>query len=102
MTAKTRRKPKGQMSKRESENSLWGMFEEFLIDGDLFSFTDHAGIKLQGVGPDRVWDLFRRHYERGDEGVDFENFLTDFSTWGPIASRTIELQLERARNAAIA
>jgi hypothetical protein len=102
MTAKTRRKPKGQMSKRESENSLWGMFEEFLIDGDLFSFTDHAGIDARRVRPDQVWDTFRGHYERGHAGVDFEKFLTDFLTWGPIASRTIELQLERARNAAIA
>jgi hypothetical protein len=100
MTAKTRRKPKGPMSKREAENALWGMFEEFLIDGDLFSFTDHAGIDVRHAPPDHVWDRFRGQYERGDAGVDFDKFLTDFCTWGPIASRTIELQLEQARNAA--
>ena len=102
MTAKTKRKPKGLMSKREAENSLWGMFEEFLIDGDLLSFTDHVGINLWRVAPDQAWDTFRGHYERGDAGVDFEKFLTDFCTWGPIASRYVELQLEKAKNAASA
>ena len=99
MMARTRRKPKGPMSKQDAENSLAGMFEEFLIDGDLFSFTDHAGINLRRVPADKAWDTFRGHYERGDAGVDFEKFLTDFATWGPIASRVVELQLEKARNA---
>jgi hypothetical protein len=100
MAAKTKRKPKGQMSKRDAENSLAGMFEELVIDGDLLSFTGHAGINLQRVPADQAWDVFRGHYERGDAGVDFEKFLTDFATWGPIASRVVEIQLEKARNAA--
>src|ERR1700685_3458685 len=99
MTAKIRRKPKGPMSKRDAEASLFGMVEEFVIDSDLLSFTDHAGINLQRVPPDQVWDAFCSHYERGDAGVDFEKFLFDFTTWGPIASRIVELQLEKARNA---
>lgn len=101
MTAKPKpkRKPKGKMSKTKAENSLWGMFEEFVIDGDLLSFTEHAGIDLRRVDPDRVWDRFRAHYERGDAGVDFDKFLKDFTTWGPIASRVVELQME-ARDAA--
>jgi hypothetical protein len=90
------------MSKREAENALWGMFEDFLIDGDLLSFTDHAGIDLRRVQADRVWDTFRGHYERGDARVDFDKFLFDFSTWGPIASRVVEIQLEKTRNAASA
>ncbi len=99
MTTKARRKPKGQMSKVDFENSLWGMFEELLIDGDLFSFTNHAGIDMQRVHPDQAWERFRGHYERGDEAADFQTFLKDFATWGPIASRTVELQME-ARYAA--
>ena len=87
------------MSKRDAEASLFGMFEEFVIDGDLLSFTDHAGIDLRRVHPERVWDRFRSHYERGDDGVDFKKFLKDFTTWGPIASRVVELQME-ARDAA--
>jgi hypothetical protein len=75
------------------------MFEDLLIDGDLLSFTDHAGINLQRVPADRVWDTFRSHYERGEAGVDFDKFLKDFTTWGPIASRVVELQIE-ARDAA--
>src|ERR1700726_3420973 len=100
MTAKTRRKPKGQMSKRESENALWGMVEEFVIDGDLFSFTDHGGINVRNAPPDQGWDTCRGHYGRGEAGADFENFLFGFSTWGPIASRVVELQLGKTRNAA--
>jgi hypothetical protein len=34
------------MSKQHAENSLWGGFEDFVISGDLYSFTDHAGIKI--------------------------------------------------------
>ena len=102
MPAKTRRKPKAPMSKREAENALWGMFEDFLIDGDLLSFTDHAGIDLRRGQADRVWDTFRGHYERGDAGVDFDKFLFDFSTWGKIASQVVEIQLEKTRNAASA
>jgi hypothetical protein len=100
MTAKTRRAPKGRMSKRYAENSLWGGFEDFVIGGDLYSFTDHAGIKIpRGVAPDRVWGIFRDHYTNGDAGVDMDKFLLDFATWGPIASRIVELQMEKAGNA---
>jgi hypothetical protein len=100
VTARTRRKPKGRMSRQDAENSLWGGFEHFVIGGDLFSFTDHAGIKIpRGVAPDRVWDIFRDHYTDGDAGVDIDKFLFDFATWGPIASRVIELLQEKALNA---
>jgi hypothetical protein len=71
-----------------------------LPDGDLLSFTDHAGIDLRRVQADRVWDTFRGHYEHAV--VDFDKFLFDFSTWGPIASRVVEIQLEKTRNAASA
>ena len=101
MTAKYKRKQKGRMSRQDAEGSLWGMFEEFVIDGDLFSFTDHAGIKIpRVVEADRVWDIFRDHYTDGEAGVDMEKFLSDFATWGPIASRVIEIKREMALNAA--
>jgi hypothetical protein len=31
--------------------------------------------------------------------IDVEKFAPDLATWGPIASRVVELQLERSRNA---
>ncbi len=99
MKAKTSRKPKAKQSKQDDELSLWGTFETFVIDGDLLSFTDHAGIKLQGVPSSQVWDVFRGHYTRGGR-IDIEKFATDLATWGPIASRTVELQLEQKQNAA--
>jgi hypothetical protein len=88
------------MSRQEAEGLLWSGFEDFVIGGDLYSFTDHAGIEIpRGVASDRVWDIFRDHYTKGDAGVDMDKFLRDFSTWGPIASRIVELQMEKAGNA---
>jgi hypothetical protein len=88
------------MSKQEAENLLWAGFEHFVMDSDLLSFADHAGIKFpRGGDPDRVWDIFRDHYTDGDAGVDLDKFLSDYATWGPIASRVVEIQLERRRNA---
>ena len=95
---KANRKPKAKTSKRDDENSMWAWFEDFVIDGDLFSFTDHAGIKLEGVPPEKVWDVFRGHYARSG-AIDIHRFATDLATWGPIASRVVELQLERSRSA---
>jgi hypothetical protein len=34
---------------------VWLGFEDFVIDGILFSFTDHAGIDLRGVKAEQVW-----------------------------------------------
>jgi hypothetical protein len=96
---KGNQKPKAKTSKRDDENSMWSWFEDFVIDGRLFSFTDHAGIKLDGVPPDQVWDVFRGHYTRGDNTIDVRKFATDLATWGPIASRVVEIQLERRRKA---
>jgi hypothetical protein len=45
-----------RMSQREAEGSLWLGFEDFVIDGNLFSFTDHAGIDLRDVSAERIWD----------------------------------------------
>ena len=76
-------------TKREAEASLWMSFEEFVL-----SFTDHTRIHLLGVRSERVWDKFKDHYTR-DGRIDMDQFLKDFTTLGPIASRIVELQLER-------
>ena len=56
-------------SLREVEALLWNGFEDFVINGDLFSFTDHAGIDLRGVKDEQIWDKFRAHYTR-DNRID--------------------------------
>ncbi len=81
-------------SQRDAEAGLWSTFEDFVIDGNLLSFADHASIDLQGISAEQVWDKFKAHYTR-DGRIDMDHFLKDFSTWGPIASRIVELQLER-------
>lgn len=75
-------------------------FEDFVNDGDLLSFTDHAGIRVRDIPPAKVWDVFRDHYTRGGT-INVEKFATDLATWGPIASRIVEVQLEQKRDAAI-
>jgi hypothetical protein len=47
----------------------------------------------RGVTQDQVWEVFRGHYTRGDT-IDVHKFATDLATWGPIASRVVEIQLE--------
>ena len=81
-------------SLREVEGLLWNGFEDFVINGDLFSFTDHAGIDLRGLEGEQLWDKFKAHYTR-DGRIEMDRFLNDFTTWGPIASRIVELLLER-------
>jgi hypothetical protein len=89
MSAKRKR-----MSQRDAEAGLWSGFEDFVINGNLISFTDHASIDLRGVAAEQVWDKFKAHYTR-DGRIDLDHFLNDFTTWGPIASRIVELLLER-------
>jgi len=81
------------MSQRDAEAGLWGTFVDFVIDGDMFSFTDHSGIDLRDVPAEQVWNRFKAYYTRNGR-IDMDRFLKDFSTWGPIASRVVELQLE--------
>ena len=92
------KRKKDWISQRDAEAALWNHFEDFVTDGDLFSFTDHAGINLQGVRAEQVWDKFLAHYKR-DGRIDMEHFLKHFETWGPIASRIAELRLERKAKA---
>lgn len=83
-----------KMSQRDAEGALWSTFEDFVTEGNLFSFTDHAGIDLRDIEAGRVWNKFRAHYTRNGR-IDMDQFLNDFSTWGPIASRVVELLQER-------
>ena len=53
---------------------MWSIFEDFVIDGDLHSFTDRAGINLRGVKAERVWDTFKVHYTRNGR-IDMDHFL---------------------------
>jgi hypothetical protein len=53
----------------------------------LASLDGSAGLRLCAM------IVFLGHYTHGDAGVDMDKFLFDFTTWGPIASRIVELQL---------
>ena len=81
-------------SLRQVEALLWNGFEDFVVDGNLLSFTDHAGIDLRGLEGEQLWDKFKANYTR-DGRIEMDRFLNDFTTWGPIASRIVELLLER-------
>jgi hypothetical protein len=88
------KRKKDWISQRDAEAALWNHFEEFVTEGNLASFCEHAGLKLWDIAPDDVWDAFREHYTANGR-IDMDRFVLNFATWGPIASRIVELQLER-------
>ena len=87
------KRKKDWIRQRDAKVALWNHFEEFVIEGNLASFCDHVGLKLRDMAPDGVWDAFREHYTANGR-INMDRFVTDFATWGPIASRIVELQLE--------
>jgi hypothetical protein len=80
----------------KAEGRLFGLFEDLVQDGSIVSFCEHAGIPFVNVAPDQAWPNFRKHYA-SDLTVDEERVATDLATWGPIASRVVELQLRQGR-----
>src|SRR3974390_464623 len=87
------KRKKNWINQRDAEATLWNHFEEFVTEGDLASFCEHIGLKLRDIAPESVWDAFREHYEANGR-INMDRFVRDFATWGPIASRIVELQLE--------
>jgi len=41
-------------SLRDAAARMWTAFADFVVDGKLLSFTDHAGRDLQGVKAEQV------------------------------------------------
>ena len=85
-----------KMGQRDAEAGLWTNFEEFVTEGSLFSFTDHAGIDLRDVQAERVWDNSKAHYTRNNR-IDMDHFPKDFTTWGPIMPTVWEACPHRVR-----
>ena len=81
----TSKKRKRGISQRDAEGILWQMFEDFVTDGS---------IDLRSVHAEKVWDKFLAHYSQSGR-IDMDHYTKDFATWGPIASRIVELQMEK-------
>lgn len=78
---------------------LHGIFTELVMDREetgILSFCRHAGIVLPSDG-DAWWPTFQAHYRDG-EAIDHGRVCRDLATWGPIASRVVEIQLEARRH----
>lgn len=84
-------------SNRAAENRLLGLFEDLLMDKgatNLVSFLDHIGLKLLHRPTDQWWPAFLAHYLVKGR-VDEDRVARDMATWGPIASRVMELRIEQ-------
>jgi len=89
MTAKRNAKP----TKGAADARLRGLFEDLMRDPaeiGVLSFCKHAQLDLLALPAEQWWPAFRAHYTaRGV--VDENKVATDLVTWGPIASRVVEL-----------
>lgn len=74
---------------------LRSIFEDLVMDRGvtgIVSFCSHAGISLpQHNAGETWWPTFSAHYR---DGAALDQLCTDLATWGPIASRVMEIQLE--------
>ncbi|GGH12637.1 hypothetical protein GCM10007036_10650 [Alsobacter metallidurans] len=85
--------------RRAAEDRLRGLFDELAAGNDardLVSFCQHARIPFATTA-EAVWPTFLAHYQRRD-GVSETQVAQDLATWGPIASRVIEL-IQESRHA---
>ena len=78
-----------RMSQRDAEAGMWIAFEDFVIDGNLLSFTDHAGIDLQGVRAEQVWDIFLAHYKRDGRTIANVEWLGCLKEWAAISAALV-------------
>jgi hypothetical protein len=82
---------------KPAEDRLRGFFEDLVLDPaeiGILSFCKHAGLNVLALPPNQWWPAFKAHYTaRGM--VDENKVATDLATWGPIASRVVELQLAK-------
>ena len=91
---KTRPEPR-----TEAEAMLRGLFDDLAMDRGkgtgLVAFCEHAGIDLLRRPAPQWWPAFQAHYLGEDGAIDAGRVSRDLATWGPIASRVMELRLDR-------
>lgn len=82
----------------DPQGVLSEIFADLVLDrGEtgILSFCAHAGIKLPPTDAGAWWLTFAGHYS---DGAEMDRLCTDLATWGPIASRVVEIQLEAQRH----
>jgi hypothetical protein len=85
---------------KEPKARLRGLFEDLMRDPaeiGVLSFCKHV-VNLLALPAEQRWPAFKAHYTARGE-VDENKVATDLATWGPIASRVVELQLARRSEA---
>lgn len=101
MKAKTTTRPDKTARKqgtRDPATALRTIFDDLVMDRTetgIVSFCAHAGIPLSQTVGDAWWPAFSAHYR---DGAAMDALCTDLATWGPIASRVVEIQLEARRH----
>jgi hypothetical protein len=100
MKAKPPRPAKAKSPKAEPDAALRlrTIFEDLVMDrGEtgILSFCAHVGIPIARMEGDAWWPAFSARYR---DGAAMDQLCTDLATWGPIASRVMEIQLEARRH----
>lgn len=87
-----------QVKPRDPAKALRTIFDDLVLDRaetGILSFCAHARIPLARLDGDAWWPAFSAHYR---DGAAMDALCTDLATWGPIASRVVEIQLEAKRH----
>ncbi len=94
----TKRHAKPSAAQKESEALILGLSIDLCEGDDLAPFLEHINFDWAPVpanaNPEQFFEAFKGHYTN-DGVLDGEQPFNDLATYPPIASRIVELQIER-------
>ncbi len=94
----TKRRAKPSAAQKESEAMILNLFIDLCEGDDLGPFLEHINFDWAPVpanaNPEQFLEAFKGHYTK-DGALDGEQPFNDLATYPPIASRIVELQIER-------
>ena len=94
----TKRRAKPSAAQKQSEAMILNLFIDLCEGDDLAPFLEHINFDWAPVpantDPEQFFEAFKGHYTN-DGVLDGKQPFNDFATYPPIASRIVELQIER-------
>ena len=94
----TKRRAKPLAAQKQSDALILNLFIDLCEGDDLGPFLEHISFDWAPVpanaNPEQFFEAFKEHYTN-DGVVDGDQPFNDLATYPPIASRIVELQIER-------
>ena len=98
----TIRRAKPSAAQKHSEAMILNLFIDLCEGDDFCPFLEHINFDWAPVptnaDPEQFFEAFKGHYTN-DGVLDGEQPFNDLATYPPIASRIVELQIERDKGA---